>query len=250
MVSAISGGFDASRMADMRQKLFERMDANGDGGIDLDEFKAGAPRGGQGEGPNPAEMFAKIDADGDGSISQDEHDSFLSGMMSSSTQAALLDAQERAAEMFAQFDANGDGGIDLDEFKAAAPKDRAADDAKASEMFAKIDANGDGVIDEAEHEAFLNEMGPPPPPPEGMTGQGEGEDEDEALASLFNTLDTNGDGMISAEELAAALASEKETNAAETQGSLLLEQIRSVIDGYRSGSRLGSLQSTVSSVTA
>lgn len=90
MVSSISG-YGGTGAADllkqMRQKMFQETDSNGDGSIDKAELEAqaakmaeagaargvGGPQGGQ---PPSAEQFMQdFDSDGDGSISQTEFDS-------------------------------------------------------------------------------------------------------------------------------------------------------------------------------
>lgn len=61
----------------MREQMFSKSDANGDGGLDIDEFKAmgknlPAGKSDQANGDKTAEVFAKIDTDGDGKITQSE----------------------------------------------------------------------------------------------------------------------------------------------------------------------------------
>ncbi len=73
-------------------RLFGKIDADGNGSVTLDEFKAGAekrrqrfaerrgngagggnrPGGGDRTPPSPEDIFAKMDANGDGSLTQDE----------------------------------------------------------------------------------------------------------------------------------------------------------------------------------
>jgi|GEM_PF-1865077 len=85
----------ASRRAEMRQKMLEEFDADGDGELTDDERtkareamrsrrqdkakggkaqggKAGKGRRGPGGPPNPAELFDRFDADGDGQLSRAE----------------------------------------------------------------------------------------------------------------------------------------------------------------------------------
>lgn len=52
------------------EKVFKKLDANSDGAVSLDEFKAG-PRA-QKDPEKAAEIFKKIDADSNGSISLEE----------------------------------------------------------------------------------------------------------------------------------------------------------------------------------
>jgi len=55
-------------------KFFDKKDANGDGFLTLDEFKAGMPEKAAGKAD---QRFKKIDANGDGKVSRDE---FKAGM--------------------------------------------------------------------------------------------------------------------------------------------------------------------------
>jgi Ca2+-binding EF-hand superfamily protein len=55
-------------------KFFDKKDANGDGFLTLDEFKAGMPEKAAGKAD---QRFKKLDADGDNKVSRDE---FKAGM--------------------------------------------------------------------------------------------------------------------------------------------------------------------------
>jgi len=60
-----------------REEVFKMLDANGDGGVSLEEFKAHRPPGASDAGaessrPSPEEVFRKIDKNGDGFLSFEE----------------------------------------------------------------------------------------------------------------------------------------------------------------------------------
>ncbi len=64
-------------MKAMRERMFAKVDADGSGGLSVEEFtEMGKNRPGgakaAGEGPDAAELFAEIDADGNGEVSQAE----------------------------------------------------------------------------------------------------------------------------------------------------------------------------------
>ena len=95
----ISSIGNASAMAEMRQRMFSKADADGSGGISLDEFKElgkaqkkGGPEGAgkAGGAPDPTEMFSKFDADGNGELTQAELDSGMQSMMEARTSKIKL----------------------------------------------------------------------------------------------------------------------------------------------------------------
>ena len=86
----------------MKQAVFEGIDANKDGGITMEEWRAANPSA-------PASRFKGADANGDGSITQAEGN-------------AALDRKGSLHRLFKKIDADGDGSISRPEaeaFKAA-----------------------------------------------------------------------------------------------------------------------------------
>ena len=151
------------------------------------------------------------------------------GMRSSSS----VDTEEFAEKMSSKFlsenDADGDGQVSADEFDLD------------SDLFDSIDEDGDGFLTQEEllldAKARMTEMqanfssqgmngdAPPPPPPGGegpsgaMEQQGSGSGEttsDSSGDSTDDAIDTNGDGVISHEELMAYLQSTMGSMAAES----------------------------------
>lgn len=133
----------------------------------------------------------------------------------SDTLASLLSAQqtERAASMFAEADADGDGAVTSDELATAmaahAPTDLPADAPGASDvagsMLANGDSDGNGSLSLGEFQAMKppggphGAGGPPPgPPPSGGSDSGD---------TSTDAADLNGDGVVSAAELAQTLTS-------------------------------------------
>ena len=82
------------------------------------------------------------------------------------------------------------------------------------ELFGKVDTDGNGLISETEFTtdmAKLDRPMPPPPPPPNMgsnstTGSSSDSSDTESVSSIFNSLDTNGDGVIDLSELEAAVS--------------------------------------------
>ena len=179
-----------------------------------------------------------------------------SGMRSSSS----VDTEEFAEQMSSKFlsenDVDGDGQVSADEFDLD------------SDLFDSIDEDGDGFLTQEEllldAKARMTEMqanfssqemngdAPPPPPPGGegpsgvMEQQGSGSGEttsDSSGDSTDDAIDTNGDGVISHEELMAYLQSTMSSTVAESAsatqatgaGAQLLEQLN-IQPGISSGS--------------
>lgn len=101
---------------DPRRDRFERLDADGNGRIDRDEFaKVGDFR------------FGKLDADGDGVITLAELEE--------------RERSERLARRFEHLDADDSGEVTRSEFTAAGDR-----------MFEHLDENGDGTLSMGELE--------------------------------------------------------------------------------------------------
>lgn len=119
---------DGDRRGHRIDRLFEKLDANGDGAIDRSEAEAARK-----------DRFARADANGDGVISKDEM-----------TAAAIRRAGERAGRIFARLDGNGDGVVDEAEM-AAMKKGRHGH--RGDRLFDRYDADGDGRVTREEIEA-------------------------------------------------------------------------------------------------
>jgi Ca2+-binding EF-hand superfamily protein len=116
--------------------------------------------------------FAALDTNRDGSVSKAE----IEAAQAKALQEAQADQQQRMEAEFNKLDTNHDKSLSLAEFKAAAPAPTAAE--TPDQMIAAMDTNKDGKISAAEYRA-------------------------QPLAN-FDKADANHDGVLTAQELAAA----------------------------------------------
>lgn len=135
--------------------------------------------------------------------------SLLSGSSSSSSSKSIQEA-------FDALDTNKDGVVSAAELAAAAKSasSNASGDSGSSDFLGQSDSNDDGSLSLDEFTSGVKNVekqlmqafdqmkvngGMPPPPP-----QGGAQASDKQLGQVFDALDTNKDGVVSATELAAA----------------------------------------------
>jgi Ca2+-binding EF-hand superfamily protein len=116
--------------------------------------------------------FAALDTNKDGSVSKSE----IVAAQAKALQEAQAAQQQRMEAEFNKLDTNHDKSLSLAEFKAAAPTPTAAE--TPDQMMAALDTNKDGKISATEYRA-------------------------QPLAN-FDKADANHDGVLTAQELAAA----------------------------------------------
>jgi len=201
MVSGISG-MSTSSLTEMRQKMFDQIDTNGDGSLDKSEITALIEQNTSSMVDN---IFAQMDTDGDSAISRIESNAEMSklGHEMKGRGPGMQGTQgpPPPEDVFETADTDGDGMVSEDELAAV----MGAESTDISRLFSEVDTDGDGLISKTEDEAFRAQMteqmqqhGP------GMRGtQGPPPPED-----VFETADTDGDGMVSEDELAAVMGAE------------------------------------------
>ena len=144
--------------AALQEKLFSKLDVNGDGGVnesELNDFLSyAASATGSTSATSTADLFKTIDSDGDGSISKTEM-----------TDGAKSLFDELRMQLMSK------GG------EAAPPPPPPAEDADdQQQLFAQIDVDGNGSIDQTELGTFLeqakSQMTNQEPPPSGGPGGG------------------------------------------------------------------------------
>ena len=164
----------------------------------------------------------------------------------------------RAAKMFAKVDADGSGSVDKTELQGML--DHLAEKSgnslgSADELMTKMDADGNGSLSQSELDAGMKSLMPapastvdfaqqsqgmPPPPPPDAAGS--------SSNGATDPLDTNGDGVVSAEEAAAGALKDAVASlfaAADTDGDksiskseadTLKQKMDAVLEGLQSAS--------------
>jgi len=157
--------------ADMKDKLFAKVDSDGSGAVDTTELQSMlddlAKRTGSASSTSAADALNKLDSNGDGSLDKDELDKGMKDLLPapSSTMA------------FAQARGPGGGGGPGGPPPAAGASD--SSDTSSSTEFDPLDTNKDGVVSEQERAA------------------GEAKD---VFKTLLKAVDTDGDKQISDSE--------------------------------------------------
>lgn len=189
-ISGVSGGF---RPPPPKPPSFESVDTDSSGGLSIEEFKAGAPKGA--DSSKSEELFKAIDSDSNGSVTKEEQDafktkaeqaqqqlqSFLFGLQSGGQSESSSGESEEESDIFAQLDANSDGSVAKDEFLSAFSSGTSSSSDLLSKLFDAIDSSSDGSISKDEQSAFQTAIeqrgrpsGPPPGPPPGSASQAYG----------------------------------------------------------------------------
>ncbi|WP_425091899.1 EF-hand domain-containing protein [Tropicimonas sp. S265A] len=123
LAMASPGGRDLDR-TEIREEMFNRLDADGDGQFSRDEIENLA-----------ASRFQDADSDGDGFLSLEE--------VQAAAAARMADRADRmSTRMMDRLDANDDGRLSPDEM--------ARSDRRSERLFERADVDGDGVVTRAE----------------------------------------------------------------------------------------------------
>lgn len=87
-------GFNSASLAQMREQMFQKLDADGSGGVDETEFANGPSGSGGMDSGIASALFTSFDSDSDGSLTQDELESGFQ-KLSSSMRSVLIGTQEQ-----------------------------------------------------------------------------------------------------------------------------------------------------------
>jgi Ca2+-binding EF-hand superfamily protein len=135
----------------LRPQLFDQLDENKDGFLEMDELRPRGPRwgGGRDGGGEGDALFARLDKNRDGRVTKDEvaderkfaeMDADGDGSLTrAEVRAALAKRKREAAYGFVEkYDVDGDGKVTRDEFTGPAA------------AFEEADRNHDGVVDQGD----------------------------------------------------------------------------------------------------
>lgn len=234
-ISSSSGGLSSSFLKQIQEDMFKAVDSNGDSKIDKTEmssFQKSQQENGRQGGPSVDEMFTKMDSDNDGAISRLESDAAIAKMSQemraqgpppASGKSEKRSSSELKDNVFNTADQNGDGSISEDELNTLLG-DSSRSDTTVEELMSALDTDKDGsisksesdaAVDKAEQQRLAQGAHPPPPPPESSSSS----PGRSSSSQIFDALDTDKDGTVSASELLAALSSENDSESESSSSS-------------------------------
>ncbi len=172
------------------QRIFRRLDANGDGKVSLDEVPEPRKEGFK-------QLIARGDKDGDGALSSAEFKQAFAGSPAANGQPPQAKPREGRGDpkqFFARLDRNGDGKLTADEV----PEERRA---LVERLIRRGDKDQDKALSLEEFIASRPERpGQEPPDPDNPRRPPFGA----GIAGLFVALDADHDGKLSSGEISAA----------------------------------------------
>ncbi|KAF8703553.1 hypothetical protein HU200_032367 [Digitaria exilis] len=159
MSSSSSSSAQQQKQQQELARVFELFDKDGDGRITREELEDSLGKLGMSvAGDELASMIARIDANGDGCVDVEEFGELYRSIMSGDAGAGEKEAtgeeeeddDDDMREAFRVFDANGDGYITVDELGAVLSslglkQGRTADECRR--MIGRVDRDGDGRVD-------------------------------------------------------------------------------------------------------
>lgn len=252
---------DATKIAN---DLFAKVDTTNQGYIDKAGLQSALGSKAADSASDVDQLFSQIDADQDGKITKQELTDGVKQL------ADALDAQfdssriARAGgqpppppstdDLFASLDTKNQGYLDKEELQAAFDansSDTAANAEKVDQIFKTLDADGDSKITKAELSAGLQKIGGPDQAadstagavdasaattsarpaggarPSGGSGSGEASESD---STSYEAADTNKDGTVSLQELAAYQATHPTAESAESDAQNSMKAVMKIVE--------------------
>lgn len=170
MIGSIQSGGSSPITAQKHRHRFDKMDKNGDGGLDESELAGMAKRSGK----DASAILAGLDANKDGKVDSGEMDAGMArkrGQSGQSQGSAITQFTTSLMNILGQIQGSKKG----------------VETEGEGDMFAKMDANGDGSLDASELGGIAKHTG-------------------QDVSKVLSELDTDKDGKVNASELDAGAA--------------------------------------------
>jgi Ca2+-binding EF-hand superfamily protein len=173
-------------------EIFDKVDINGSGGLDQEEFQTLADKISEvtGEEVDVVEIFSTYDEDGDGVLSEEETQTAMDahrpqGPPPGGMQGPPPPPPPDMSQMVSDADEDEDGYLDESEVSTITEmiSNATGNEIDTEEFMAEYDSDGDGVLSKEEALAALEAnrpANPPPPPPENES------EEDESLENYLS----------------------------------------------------------------
>lgn len=193
-------------------EMFSNVDVDGSGGISQAELETFAQdlSSNTGNSIDVTDAVSTYDTDGDGELNSDELMSFMEATMGP-PKGTMQVGGGGPDGLFSALDTDSSSGVsqsELDEW-AAAMSAETGQEIDTADAIATYDADEDGELNAEELMSFMDASGIKPPPPSGGAGMMGGaestDDSTTSAASVIDSYDTNGDGVLSSAELQAYL---------------------------------------------
>lgn len=225
----------SSRADAMRDKMFAKVDSDGSGSVDATELQSMLDHISKATGitaGDASQLLSKMDSDGNGSLSQSELESGIKDLMPPPP-STMAFAQQRSGgsgsdDLFAKVDTDGDGSLSATEFQAAT-----------------------GGSDGPQGAGGPPPGGMPPPPPPDAASSASSAGSTSSSSSSTDPLDTNEDGVVSAQERAVGelkdLMKAMDSNG---DGSVSRSEFGSFLSAMQAGSAATSSSQTADSASS
>jgi Ca2+-binding EF-hand superfamily protein len=239
-------------------EMFSKVDTDSSGGISQSELESFVTNisNKTGKSVDATGAVTTYDTDGSGELSQDELKSFMEATMPPPGGVKRMGGGQGQKDPFSAIDSDSSGGVSQSELETflADFSSKTGQSVDSTNAVSTYDIDGNGELSKDELKSFMdaNEIAPPPPPPPpggmGMKNGTEKSDETSTTAadSVISAYDTNGDGLLSSDELQGYL-DDTDTGSASSMISLLKQAI-SAYSANSTGSSLFDMSETYLSI--
>ena len=202
-LSSLSGALSSH----LQDKMLKKMDTDGSGGVEQSEFQAAlekvAGKLGIDVGEGASELYASLDADQNGSLNGGEVGSLLQSLFASASNTQAF-VQSRGDEArFTELDADSDGQISMAEFgiSPAAETTVITTTTVVSTTQEGTAAEGASALAATEEAVAAASGSQVAEEPAVASAEAAAATEDASLQALMQSVDADGNGDISSEEL-------------------------------------------------